>query len=93
MTEIKDGLDVLRDVLSVGEAASLIERTAVWVAPETFKLLPLWFPEFARRAPYYKANWSTPQMNKNRASGISVHKAEGNIYANLARRARSIVAR
>jgi hypothetical protein len=84
MTEIRDGLEVLREVMSLREVASLIERTARWVAPDTFKLLPLWFPEHARRAHYFKGNWSEPQMNQSRATGTSVHKSEGNVFANKA---------
>jgi len=84
MAETSDGLETLRGVMSVREIASLIERTARWVAPETFKLLPLWFPEHGRRGLFYKGNWSEPQMNKNRATGHSVHKSEGNVHANKA---------
>lgn len=81
---LEDGLDALRAEIGLAEIASLIERTARWVAPETFKLLPVWFPEHARRRYFYKANWSEPQLNKNRASGNSTHKFEGNINANQA---------
>lgn len=70
--------------MSLREIASLIERTARWVAPDTFKLLPLWFPEHGRRGLFYKENWSAPQMNKNRATGHSIHKSEGNVHANKA---------
>ena len=70
--------------MSLREIASYIERTAQWVSPETFKLLPLWFPEHARRSPFYKKNWSEAQMNKSRQTGVVVHKAEGNVYANQA---------
>ena len=84
MVEISDGLEALRAVMSLREVASYIERTARWVSPETFKLLPLWFPEHARRSPFYKGNWSEPQMNKSRATGSSVHKSEGNVNANEA---------
>ena len=84
MAEISDGLETLRSVMSLREIASLIERTARWVAPETFKLLPLWFPEHARRELFYKGNWSEPQMNKSRATGNSIHKSEGNVNANEA---------
>jgi hypothetical protein len=84
MAEISDGLETLRSVMSLREIASLIERTARWVAPETFELLPLWFPEHARRASFYKGNWSEPQMNKNRTTGNSVHKSEGNVNASEA---------
>lgn len=84
MADISDGLDVLRSVMSLREIASLIERTARWVSPGAFRLLPLWFPEHARRGSFYKKNWSEPLMNKNRETGSSVHKAEGNRYANEA---------
>ena len=79
-----NGLDVLRAEIGVKEIASLIERTARWVAPETFRLLPVWFPEHGRRHHFYKGNWSEPQMNTRRATGVSVHKVEGNINANQA---------
>jgi hypothetical protein len=79
-----DGLDVLKKVISLREIASLVERTAQWVAPETFALLPVWFPEYARRELFYKNNWSEPQMNTSRTTGRSVHKFEGNLYANEA---------
>ncbi len=82
--EVSDGLEALRKVMSLREIASLIERTAQWVAPETFRLLPLWFPEYARREPFYKSNWSEPQLNKSRATGQIVHKSEGNVHANEA---------
>jgi hypothetical protein len=84
MMEISDRLDALRNVMSLREIASLIERTAKWVAPETFKLLPLWFPEHARRNQFYKGNWSEPQMNTSRATKVSVLKYEGNVHANEA---------
>lgn len=62
----------------------LIERTARWVDPETFSYLPVWYPEHARRGLFYKANWSEPQMNRNRQTGVSIHKFEGNVHANKA---------
>jgi hypothetical protein len=62
----------------------LIERTARWADPETFHLLPVWYPEFARGVYFYKANWSAPQQNKNRRTKVVVHKQEGNRYANQA---------
>jgi len=79
-----DGLDALRQEIGIGEITQLIERTARWVAPETFRLLPVWYPEHARRRPFYKANWSEPQMNKSRRTGVSIHKVEGNVFANQA---------
>lgn len=81
---LNDGLNALRKEIGLREIASLIERTARWVAPETFKLLPVWFPEHARRRHFYKENWTAPQMNTSRTTGSSTHKVEGNIYANQA---------
>jgi hypothetical protein len=82
VAEISDGLETLRSVIGLREIASLIERTARWVSPDTFKFLPLWYPEHSRRGSFYKSNWSEPQMNRNRETGASVHKAESNTYAN-----------
>jgi hypothetical protein len=74
--EFKDGLDAMRSVMSVREVMSLIERTARWVDPETFKLLPMWYPELARGRPLYKANW-TERMTNTR-DGVTSDKSEGN---------------
>lgn len=82
MSNFPDGLTALRAELELGEIMRLIERTARWVDPETFRLLPVWHPEHARRAYFYKNNWSEPQMNKNRQTGHTEHKREGNLYAN-----------
>ncbi len=81
---LPDGICELRTVLPLAEVMRVIERTARWVEPETFKLLPVWFPEHARGSLFYKANWSQDQMNANRQTGNAVHKREGNRYANMA---------
>lgn len=83
-TIAKDGLDALRSEIGLKEIAGLIERTAQWVAPETFRLLPVWFPEHGRGHQFYKKNWSEPQMNTKRTTGVSSLKVEGNINANQA---------
>ncbi|MFC0387721.1 hypothetical protein [Muricoccus vinaceus] len=75
---LPDGLDALRVEMELGEVMSLIERTARWVDPATFRLLPTWYPEHARKAFFYKENWTTPQLNKGE------HKQEGNLHANKA---------
>ncbi|MGV9008453.1 hypothetical protein [Brevundimonas sp.] len=80
--QLPDGLDALRAEMKLGEVMRLIERTARWVDPETFRLLPVWYPEHARRAYFYKNNWSEPQLNKNRQTGHTEHKREGNVHAN-----------
>ena len=79
-----DGLDALRAELSVAEITRLIERTAQWVDPETYRRLPVWYPEHSRRGEFYKSNWSEPQLNRNLQTGSAVHKREGNLYANKA---------
>lgn len=84
MRVVEDGLDALREQIGLGEIMSLIERTARWVDPATFELLPVWYPEHARRQPFYKGGWAEPQLNKSRANGSVVHKFEGNVYANQA---------
>lgn len=82
--QIHDGLEALQKEIGLRDIASLIERTARWVAPETFRLLPVWYPEHARRRHFYKANWAEPQLNTNRVTRTSMHKTEGNVYANKA---------
>jgi len=84
ISSLPEGTDALMAELSFGEVMRLIERTAKWVDAETFNLLPVWYPEHARQALFYKANWSEPQMNTNRQTGISTHKSEGNVHANKA---------
>lgn len=81
---LPDGLEALRRELALPDLMGLLERTARWVDPKTFKYLPVWYPEHARRTLFYKANWSEPQMNCNRQTGVSVHKHEGNTHANKA---------
>jgi hypothetical protein len=81
---LPDGLIALREELQLSEIMRLIERTARWVAPETFRLLPIWFPEYARGVYFYKGNSSQPQLNKSRQTGIAEHKREVNVYANKA---------
>jgi hypothetical protein len=81
---LPDGLEALRQELSLADVMGLIERTARWVDPNTFKYLPVWYPEHARRGLFYKTNWSEPQMNRNRQTGVTIHKSEGNTHANKA---------
>ncbi len=83
-TCLPNGADALSKVLELGEVMRMIESTARWVDPATFNLLPIWYPEHARRSLLYKGNWSEPQMNTNRQTKIVVHKSEGNTNANKA---------
>ena len=77
-TTLPDGLEALRVEMELGDVMRLIERTARWVDPATFQLLPLWYPEYARKGLFYKSNWSAQQLNKG------THKQEGNVGANKA---------
>ncbi len=79
--QLPDGLDALREQFDVAQIMRLIERTARWVAPETFQLLPLWYPEHARGTFFYKSDWSAPQTNTNRQTKQIEHKREGNVHA------------
>ena len=85
MAEVEtDGLSVLAEQFSVREIAKLIAKTARWVDRETFRQMPVWYPEHARRRPLYKANWTTPQTNTNRSTQLTTDKFEPNIRANAA---------
>jgi hypothetical protein len=72
---IPDGLDEIRH--AIPDAIKLIAKTARWVHPETFRALPLWYPEFARGAPLYDASWSRQYFNGSR----NQDKVEGNVQA------------
>ena len=84
MTSPRDGLAALKEVLDLGEIMRAIELTALWVSPDTFALLPVWYPEHARRTYVYKGDWSEPLRNRNRESGHEERTREGNVYANRA---------
>lgn len=81
---MEDGLETLHREISLKDMVGLIERTACWVDPATFALLPVWYPEYARGKSYYNADWSEPRYRTLRASGERYQKVEGNVYANKA---------
>ena len=76
---IPDGNDALRD--DIPAVVELIERTARWVNPETFRRLPVWYPHTARGRPLFDASWTRPYTNTRRATGLTVDKYEGNVAA------------
>lgn len=80
--EVPDGLDELRSEL--GLIVAMIATTARWIHPETFRALPLWYPEYARGLPNYDVNWSRQYTNKDRETGAVVDKKEPNIKAGKA---------
>jgi len=79
-----DGLVALEAHLDTRTVADLIAKTARWVDPETFRLLPLWYPEYARGAPLYNANWTVRRQSRNAATSEIRDKVEGNSWANKA---------
>lgn len=79
-----DGLLELKAHISTGEVARLIEATARWVDPETFAVLPVWYPEYARGKLLYNADWSVARRIKKQDSDEVADKKEGNTQANIA---------
>lgn len=60
---------------------ALVARTARWVHPDTFRALPVWYPETARGRPIYDTTWTRIYTNTSRASGQVSNKSEPNIKA------------
>jgi hypothetical protein len=76
---IPDGNDALRgDIPAIVE---LIERTARWVNPETFRRFPVWCPHTARGRPLFDAGWTRRYTNTRKATGATAEKFEGNVAA------------
>ena len=76
--EIGDGLQAFYQAMDAKEVARIVGQLTRWVDPETFHLLPVWYPELARKQPLYKAGWISPQTN------LGNPKFEGNTKANAA---------
>jgi hypothetical protein len=76
---IPDGNEVLRN--DIPAIAELIERTARWVNPETFRRLPVWCPHTARGRPLFDARWSRRYTNTRKTTEIAAEKFEGNVAA------------
>jgi hypothetical protein len=79
-----DGLVELKKHLSVKEVARLIAETARWVDPETFRLLPVWYPEYARGKHLHNDNWNEIRRIEKKDTGEVQDKKEGNTQANIA---------
>lgn len=76
---VPDGNEALRkDIPAIVE---LIERTARWVHPDTFKALPVWAPHTARGRPLYDATWTRQYTNTRAITGQTADKFEGNVAA------------
>jgi hypothetical protein len=58
--DFPDGLDALSAELDLPQIMRLIERTARWVDPATYRLLPVWYPEVARGTRYHNKDGPSP---------------------------------
>jgi hypothetical protein len=76
---VPDGNEALQE--DIPAIAELIERTARWVHPNTFKALPVWAPHAARGRPLYDASWTRRYTNRHKATGTTAEKFEGNVAA------------
>jgi len=65
--DVPDGIIEIKE--AIPDAIRLIVKTARWVHPETFRALPVWYPETARGRPVYDATWTSPRANRHRESG------------------------
>lgn len=79
---VPDGLKEIEQEIPL--VVKLIARTARWVHPDTFRELPVWYPEVARGQPSYNANWTKRFTNKVRRTGQVEQKSEANILAGKA---------
>jgi hypothetical protein len=79
---VEDGVKELKSEMSL--IVDIIVRTAKWVHPDTFRALPVWYPETARKLPLYDAKWVSVYKNKNRVTALVSEKVEPNIRAGKA---------
>ncbi|MBI3644548.1 MAG: hypothetical protein HY233_01065 [Acidobacteriales bacterium] len=79
---VPDGLEELKHEMP--SIVRLIVRTARWVHPDSFRALPVWYPETARRQSVYDSRWQRVYKNKNRITGAVAEKFEPNIRAKKA---------
>ena len=76
---IPNGNEVIRN--DIPAVVELIERTARWVHPETFRALPVWAPHTARGHALYDARWEHRYTNTRKATGVTAEKFETNVAA------------
>jgi len=76
---LTDGLDAFKEAcLRVGiPVMDLIVHTARWIDPAVVRELPVWYPAFHRGMELFKADWKTPQVDKN-----GIRSRETNYRAN-----------
>ena len=74
-----NGIEVLRQSLALGQIMAVVEATARWVSPDTFHLLPVWYPEYARGMHLSTGYWSEPRVRRT-----GVPALETNVQASKA---------
>lgn len=79
---VPDGLDELQHEMP--RIIDIIVRTAKWVHPDSFRALPVWYPETARRQPVFDAGWQRVYTNTNKLTASVTEKFEPNIRARKA---------
>jgi hypothetical protein len=83
---LPDGLDLLEQACKDAGISlmPLLAATCRWVDPETFRRLPIWYPEYHRGAPIYDAKYERQYTNKKRGGEDVSLKTEPNIQAGKA---------
>lgn len=83
ITECADGLQAFRNSCREAniDVPALIARSCRWVSPETFRRLPVWYPESWRGAPICDVSWTRQYTNRQRSTGHVSAKTEPNIRA------------
>jgi hypothetical protein len=83
---LPDGLDLLEQACRDAGISlmPLLAATCRWVDPETFRRLPIWYPEYHRGAPIFDAKYERQYTNKKRGTEEAMPKTEPNIQAGKA---------
>ena len=72
---MSDGLDIFKNAcVEMGiPVMDLIVRTARWVDPDVVSALPVWYPAFHRGMELFKADWKTPQLDKEQKRSLETN--------------------
>jgi hypothetical protein len=79
---VPDGLQELKHEMQ--RIIDLIASTARWVHPDTFRALPVGYPETARGEPIFNAKWDAIYRNTSRSTSKVTDKSKPNIKAGKA---------
>ncbi|MBC8120695.1 MAG: hypothetical protein H7Y22_02520 [Gemmatimonadaceae bacterium] len=81
-TTFPDGLVAIEQAMP--QAMNFIVSSARWVHPDTFRSLPVWYPEHARGRYSFDKTWTRVNSNKHSISSVVTSKVETNIHAGKA---------